>query len=143
MELQSVGRLSLETPHVASAPTTASRSPEPTTRAPGGASHDSRPAVDVTALTTRDDFLLELGQALGRQAAVRPVESLEETLRSMAGPKRPQGPALRTRGAPALRPPVDAPHPPRPRPAPLRFAAAPAVAVPAPPPQVSVFSARP
>src|SRR2546423_11895074 len=109
MELQSVGRLSLETPHVASAPTTASRSPEPTTRAPGGASHDSRPAVDVTALTTRDDFLLELGQALGRQAAVRPVESLEETLRSMARRKRAQVPATRPRGAPPARAAVVAP----------------------------------
>src|SRR5207249_11484362 len=85
MEIQSVGRLSLETPHVASASTTASRSPETTTRAPASASHDSRPAVDVTALTTRDDFLLDLGQALGRQAVVQPVESLDGALRSMAG----------------------------------------------------------
>src|SRR5256885_742939 len=109
MELQSVGRLSLETPHVASAPTTASRSPEPTTRAPGGASHDSRPAVDVTALTTRDDFLLELGQALGRQAAVRPVESLEETLRSMAGAKRAPVLAVDAREGPGGRAAGDPP----------------------------------
>ena len=82
---------------MASAPTTASRSPEPTTRAPGGASHDARPAVDVTALTTRDDFLLELGQALGRQAAVRPVESLEETLLWLAPPLINKGVPLRGR----------------------------------------------
>jgi len=31
--------------------------------------------VDVTAITTRDDFLLELGEALGGQASVRPVDS--------------------------------------------------------------------
>jgi len=75
---------------VASAPTTASRSPETSTRTPGSAPHDSRPVVDVTALTSRDDFLLELGQALGGQAAVRPVDSLEEALQSMAGGKRGQ-----------------------------------------------------
>src|SRR2546430_3006240 len=126
MELQSVGRLSLETPHVASAPTTASRSPEPTTRAPGGASHDSRPAVDVTALTTRDDFLLELGQALGRQAAVRPVESLEETLRSMAGAKRAQVLAIDASAVPDVRAAVDAAHAPGPRAVVLGFAGGPA-----------------
>jgi len=58
---------------VASAPSTASRSPETVTRAPGSAPQDSQPAVDVTAITSRDDFLLELGQALGGQAAVRGV----------------------------------------------------------------------
>src|SRR2546421_11898276 len=121
MELQSVGRLSLETPHVAGAPTTASRSPEPTTRAPGGASHDSRPAVDVTALTTRDDFLLELGQALGRQAAVRPVESLEEALRSMAGAKRGQVLAIDAREVPDVRAAVGAAPAPGPRAAVLIF----------------------
>src|SRR2546429_5916688 len=108
MELgRSVERLCLETPHVASAPTTASRSPETATRSPGSASH-SRPAVDVTALTTRDDFLLELGQALSRQAAVRPVESLEEALRSMAGANPGQVLAIDPREVPDGRPAVGA-----------------------------------
>src|SRR5438046_4034458 len=110
MEIQSVGRLSLETPHVASASTTASRSPETTTRAPASASHDSRPAVDVTALTTRDDFLLDLGQALGRQAVVQPVESLDGALRSMAGAKRAQVLAIDAREVPDVRAAVDAAH---------------------------------
>src|SRR5207248_2347716 len=92
----------------------------------GGASHDSRPAVDVTALTTRDDFLLELGQALGRQAAVRPVESLEETLRSMAGAKRPQVLAIDAREVPDVRAAVDAAHAQVPRAVVLVFAEGPA-----------------
>src|SRR5205823_13794268 len=79
---ESVGRLCLETRHVASAPSTASRSPETSTRAAGGASA-SLPVVDVTVVTSRDDFLLELGQALGGQAGVRPVESPDEALQSM------------------------------------------------------------
>lgn len=35
----------------------------------------ARAAVEVIAITLRDDFLMELGQALGGQAAVQPVES--------------------------------------------------------------------
>ena len=93
---------------MASAPTTASRSPETATRTPGSAPHDSRPVVDVNALTTRDDFLLELGQTLGAQAAVRPVESLEEALRSMAGAKRGQVLAIDAREVPDVRAAVDA-----------------------------------
>src|SRR3984893_15029859 len=111
MELaQSVGRLCLETPHVASAPSTASRSPETVTRAPGSAPQDSQPAVDVTTLTTRDDFLLELGQALGGQAAVRPVDSLDEALQSMAGGKRGQILAIDAREVATGRAAVDAAH---------------------------------
>src|SRR5258705_6062988 len=97
---QSLGRLCLETPQVASSPTPASRSPEGATRTPGSAPHDSRPVVDVTALTSRDDFLLELGQTLGAQAAVRPVESLEDALRGMAGAQRGHVLAVDARAVP-------------------------------------------
>src|SRR5438552_1575459 len=126
MEIQSVGRLSLETPHVASASTTASRSPETTTRAPASASHDSRPAVDVTALTTRDDFLLDLGQALGRQAVVRPAERRDGALRSMAGAKRAQVLAIDAREVPDVRAAVDAARAQVPRAVVLVFAEGPA-----------------
>jgi protein TonB len=44
--------------------------------------------VDVTAVTTRDDLLLELGEALGGQAAVHPIESMSEALPHLAGAKR-------------------------------------------------------
>jgi TonB family protein len=94
---------------VASAPS-ASRSPESVTRAPGSAPQDSQPAVDVTALTTRDDFLLELGQALGGQAAVRPADSLDEALQSMAGGKRGQILAIDAREVADVRAAVDAAH---------------------------------
>jgi periplasmic protein TonB len=72
---------------VASAPS-ALRSPAiatPTTATPG-----ARPAADVTAITTSDDFLLELGQALGGRAAVRPVDSLDAALAAMASARRAQ-----------------------------------------------------
>ena len=93
-----------------SAPTTASRSPETATRAPGSAPRDSRPAVDVTALTTRDDFLLELGQALSGQAAVRPVDSLDEALQSMARGRGGQVLAIDAREVADVRAAVDAAH---------------------------------
>jgi len=92
---------------VASAPSTASRSPEASTRAAGGASA-SLPVVDVTVVTSRDDFLLELGQALGGQAGVRPVESPDEALQSMAGSKRAQMLVIDARAVENVRAAVDA-----------------------------------
>jgi TonB family protein len=85
----------LETRYVASA-SSASRSPA--TATPATASATAQPAApaaaqaaaDVTVITTRDDFLLELGQLLGGRAAVRPVESLEAALAGMAGARRAQ-----------------------------------------------------
>ncbi|HEY4210377.1 MAG TPA: energy transducer TonB [Steroidobacteraceae bacterium] len=50
----------------------------------------NRPQVDVTAITTRDDFLLELGDALGGQASVRPVDSIEHALDHISNTKRGQ-----------------------------------------------------
>src|ERR1700674_3691125 len=127
MELaQSVGRLCLETPHVASAPSTASRSPETVTRAPGSAPQDSQPAVEVTALTARDDFLLELGQALGGQAAVRPVDSVDEALQSMAAGKRGQILAIDAREVADVRAAADAAQAQVPRAVVLVFAEGPA-----------------
>jgi protein TonB len=48
----------------------------------------ARAAVDVTAITGRDDFLLELGQALGGQASVNPVESMALALERLDNSKR-------------------------------------------------------
>jgi protein TonB len=50
----------------------------------------ARAAVDVIALTTRDDFLLELGAALGGQASVNPVDSTEQALALLVGARRTQ-----------------------------------------------------
>ena len=49
-----------------------------------------RPAVDLTALTSRDDFLLELGEALAGQASVNPVDSIDTAVGQLASGKRGQ-----------------------------------------------------
>ncbi|MGA9368945.1 MAG: hypothetical protein WBV35_15905, partial [Steroidobacteraceae bacterium] len=49
-----------------------------------------RPTVDLTALTDRDDFLLELGEALGGQASVNPVDSVDTAIGQLASTKRGQ-----------------------------------------------------
>ena len=49
-----------------------------------------RPTVDLTALTDRDDFLLELGEALAGQASVNPVDSIDTAISKLASTKRGQ-----------------------------------------------------
>jgi protein TonB len=44
----------------------------------------------LTALTERDDFLLELGEALGGQASVNPVDSVDTAVGQLASTKRGQ-----------------------------------------------------
>lgn len=72
----------------------ASRTAETSAGAAGspgpGSGSNARPAVDVTAITTRDDFLLELGETLGGQASVRPVESLPGAVEQLSNSKRAQ-----------------------------------------------------
>ena len=75
----------------------------------------NRPAVDVTALTTRDEFLLELGEALGGQASVRPVDSINGALEYLSSTKRGQLLVLDTRDVTDVRGDVElvqaqAPH---------------------------------
>ena len=74
---------------VASAPSTAPRK-DATSAAPTHSAASSQPAVDITAITSRDDFLLELGQTLEGQAAVRPVETAEAAVESLGAGKRAQ-----------------------------------------------------
>ena len=50
----------------------------------------ARPTVDLTALTDRDDFLLELGEALGGQASVNPIDSIDTAIGQLASTKRGQ-----------------------------------------------------
>jgi len=74
---------------VASAASRSSRNPAAAAPAgAGGAPASTQPAVDVTAITTRDDFLLELGQALAGQASIRPVDSVAAALESLGSPAR-------------------------------------------------------
>jgi TonB family protein len=91
---------------VASAPSTAPRSSDSAPQTSASAS--SQPAVEVTAVTTRDDFLLELGETLDGQAAVRPVDTLEAALEGLASGKRAQLLVIDARAVPNLRAAVDA-----------------------------------
>ena len=111
---------------MASEPSSALHSPDTAGRAAGSAPQHSQPAVDVTAITSRDDFLLELGEALGGQAAVRPVDSLEEALQSMAGGKRGQVLVIDARAVAEVRAAVDAAQAQVPRAVVLVFAEGPA-----------------
>lgn len=70
----------------------------------------NRPAVDVTAITIRDDFLLELGEALGGQASVRPVDSIAGALEYLANPKRGQLLVIDTRDVGDVRTDVELAH---------------------------------
>jgi hypothetical protein len=58
----------------------------------------------------RDDFLLELGQTLGGQGSVRPVDSLEGALEAMAQGKRGQLLVIDARDVADVRDAVDAAH---------------------------------
>jgi len=70
---------------LASAPS-ASRTPEAAPSAAAGTS----PAADVTVITTRDDFILELGPVIGGRAALHPVSSVGAALEGMAAIKGTQ-----------------------------------------------------
>jgi TonB family protein len=105
---------------VASA-TSASRSQNAATGS-AGASAATQPSADITAITTRDDFLLELGQILAGQASVRPVDSLEGALEAMAGGKRGQVLVIDARDVANVRAAVDAAHAAAPRAVVLVFA---------------------
>ena len=62
-----------------------------------------RPTIDLTALTSRDDFLLELGEALGGQASVHPVDSIDGALGQLKNTKRGQMLVIDARGTSDVR----------------------------------------
>ncbi|MGH8288176.1 MAG: energy transducer TonB [Steroidobacteraceae bacterium] len=62
-----------------------------------------RASVDLTALTSRDDFLLELGEALGGQASVHPVDSIDDALAQLTSTKRGQMLVIDARGTSDVR----------------------------------------
>lgn len=92
----------------------ASRGHETSAAAAGSAgsppASTNRPAVDLTAVATRDDFLLELGEALGGQAAVRPVDSMAAALDHLKSTKRGQVLAVDSRDLADLRADVELAH---------------------------------
>ena len=64
-------------------------------------------AVEVIALTTRDDFLLELGQCLDGTASIVPVESSALALAAAAKPRRVQVIVIDSRDLADLRAEID------------------------------------
>jgi protein TonB len=66
--------------------------------------------VDLTAITTRDDFLLEIGEALGGQASVRPVDSIAGALEFLVSTKRGQVLVVDTRDLLDVRADVEQAH---------------------------------
>ncbi|MBS0580045.1 MAG: TonB family protein [Proteobacteria bacterium] len=92
---------------MASAPSSASRSSESASASARG-SGSAQPTADVTAVTTRDDFLLEIGQTLDGQAAVRPVETVDAALELVSSGKRAQVLVIDSRGLADVRAAVDA-----------------------------------
>ncbi|HKZ72487.1 MAG TPA: hypothetical protein VJ011_00400, partial [Steroidobacteraceae bacterium] len=81
----------------------------PTTASP------ARLASEVIAVTTSDEFLLELGEALGGQASVRPVDSVANALEHLGTSRRAQLIAFDMRGVTDVRADVErarakAPH---------------------------------
>jgi TonB family protein len=75
-----------------------------------GSGTNTRPSVDVTAITTRDDFLLELGEALGGQASVRPVDSMSAALEYLSNAKRGQILVIDTRDVSDVRADIERAH---------------------------------
>jgi TonB family protein len=90
------------------APSTGSRSAEADA---GLTSHTSAKAAgEVIAITVRDDFLLELGESLGGQVAVHPVDSFAAAVDRLAASRRPQLLAIDSRDATDLREDTERAH---------------------------------
>lgn len=75
-----------------------------------GSGSNIRPAVDVIAITSRDDFLLELGESLGGQASVRPVESMAVAIEHLSNSKRGQVLVIDTRDVSDIRSDIERAH---------------------------------
>jgi len=77
----------------------------------GAVTHTSvRPSGEVVAVTERDDFLLELGESLGGQISLRPVDTVVAALEHLSGARQAQLLALDSRGLADPRAEVDRAH---------------------------------
>jgi TonB family protein len=96
-------------------------SPSSASRHEGGAEgsatsqSSARAAVEIIAVTTRDDFLLEMGEALTGSQAVKPVDSVATALEHIVGSKKVQLLAVDVRDVQDLRADIErvnaqAPH---------------------------------
>ncbi|MGB6450412.1 MAG: hypothetical protein WBE92_06650, partial [Steroidobacteraceae bacterium] len=88
---------------MASPASTSSRPIEPTGEPASSAHSSAKPSGEAVAITVRDDFLLELGDALGGQIAVRPVDSFATALEHLSGSRRLQILLIDSRDPPDLR----------------------------------------
>ena len=100
----------------------ASRNPAIATHAATTPAPSARATADVTALTARDDFLLELGELLAGMAAVRPVDSLEAALEGMTSARTAQLLVIDSREITDVRAALQVVHASAARPAVLVFA---------------------
>ncbi len=71
-------------------PSSASRSSEGGAEGSASSQSSARAAAEIIAVTSRDDFLLEIGEALSGSIAVRPVDSVATALEQIAGSRRIQ-----------------------------------------------------
>jgi protein TonB len=96
-------------------PSTASRSHEGSDGSGAGPQSSARAAAEIIAITTRDDFLLEIGEALTGSTSVRPVDSVATALEQISGSRKVQLLAIDARDVDNLRGDVErinaqAPH---------------------------------
>jgi periplasmic protein TonB len=77
-----------------------------------GAGNHSPPVLagEAIAIIQRDDFLLELGEALGGQVSIQPVETLAAALEQATGSRRPRILLIDSRDVADLRADVDQAH---------------------------------
>jgi protein TonB len=103
--------------------TSASPAPRTPDAAPGTpGARPAQPVADVTVLTSHDDFLLELGEALSGQAAIHPVDSLQAAIEGVTGGRRTQVLVIDARAVEDVPAAVDQAHSAHPRLAVLVFA---------------------
>jgi TonB family protein len=96
-------------------PSTASRSHEGSEGSGTGPQSSARAAAEIIAITTHDDFLLEMGEALTGSTSVRPVDSVATALEQISGARKVQLLAIDARDVDNLRGEVErinaqAPH---------------------------------
>src|SRR5688500_9821555 len=73
-------------------------------------SSSARAACEVIAVSTSDEFLLELGAALGGQASVRPVDGIGAALEHLGDSRRAQRIAFDARGVTDARAGIERAH---------------------------------
>jgi TonB family protein len=84
-------------------PSSASRSQEGGAEGSASTPSSARAAVEIIAVTSRDDFLLEMGEALSGSVAVRPVDSIATALEQIVGSRKVQLLAVDARDVDDLR----------------------------------------